>query len=520
MKLLVVLSCVLVAVAASPLLGKEQCSKGPEVWCENVQTASQCGAVKHCQQTVWNKPTVKTIPCEICKEIVTVLGNFLKDNTTQSEIEQYLDKACAMFPDPTFASQCKQMVNEYIPLLMNILQEETSNPGVLCCSLGLCKSLQRHLANLKQEKPFMTNEIPEADKLKMVYPFIVNVPQLLFPQDKSPPESKNGDVCKDCLQLIGDVQDSLRSNSSFSKKLIENALKDCDVFAGGFSDMCKNYINQYADIAIQMFLQMPAQQICSYAGFCAQEAAATPLQLLTPAKTIIPAAKMEPAVKVADVKSSVSDSPQCVACELIIKEIDHLLENNRTEDNIRLILEKVCYVVPKSYRQQCIDLVDAYTNALVEILLEEVSPHMACCALGLCSAKQPQNVKLSPTKVQGGGYCDLCKMAMNYVVEFLEKKSTEQQIESTLEKVCNFMPEQMQDECRALISEYEPLMIQLLLEELDSNFVCQKLHLCQNAKRPLLGNEKCMWGPSYWCKDLETAALCNTIEHCRRHVWD
>lgn len=48
-------SCFLLAVA-SPLLGTEQCARGPPYWCQNVKTASLCGAVQHCQQNVWNKP--------------------------------------------------------------------------------------------------------------------------------------------------------------------------------------------------------------------------------------------------------------------------------------------------------------------------------------------------------------------------------------------------------------------------------------------------------------------------------
>ena len=49
------------AAVASPVLWQKDCVKGPEVWCQSVRTASQCGAVKHCQQNVWNKPTVVSI---------------------------------------------------------------------------------------------------------------------------------------------------------------------------------------------------------------------------------------------------------------------------------------------------------------------------------------------------------------------------------------------------------------------------------------------------------------------------
>lgn len=49
-------SNVFLLAVASPLLGTEQCARGPPYWCQNVKTASLCDAVQHCQQNVWNKP--------------------------------------------------------------------------------------------------------------------------------------------------------------------------------------------------------------------------------------------------------------------------------------------------------------------------------------------------------------------------------------------------------------------------------------------------------------------------------
>lgn len=47
-----------VSAVATPLLGTEQCARGPPYWCQNAKTASICGAVSHCQQNVWNQPHV------------------------------------------------------------------------------------------------------------------------------------------------------------------------------------------------------------------------------------------------------------------------------------------------------------------------------------------------------------------------------------------------------------------------------------------------------------------------------
>ncbi|XP_075072815.1 prosaposin [Mixophyes fleayi] len=516
MKCLVAVSCLLAAVAATPLFGTEQCANGPGVWCENIRTASQCDAVKHCQQTVWNKPMVNSAPCEFCKEVVTIVKNIVNNNATQTEILSYLNKACEFIPDPGMASECKQLVDQYYQLVLNIILEELDNPSVACSAIGLCKSLQQHLASLKQPQQLLTNEIPEDDLSKMVYPFLANIPLLLNPQDKTTQTPKNGDVCKDCLQLVTDVQNSLKSNSSFSKMLIENALKQCDRLGGGLSEECKTYINQYSDLFFQMMIQVPAEQLCTGLGLCAQKKS-TPMLEIVPAKALVPAMTLQPAAKLSE--TPVAVNPVCEVCQLAMQELESLLDNNRTRENIKEALKKVCYIVPSKYRQQCDDIIDAYCDTIITLLEQEVSPKDICMAIGCCSLRQPHVVKLVPEHVQTGQYCSVCKMIVNYVDKMLQKNVTQSKIKTALQMVCNFLPDSIVDECHTLVSTYESLFISLILEAMEPNFVCMKMQLCSNQK-PLLGTDKCMWGPSYWCQDLETAGNCNAIEHCKRHVWN
>ncbi|KAG9485212.1 prosaposin [Eleutherodactylus coqui] len=515
MRLLVV-SCLLAAVAATPLFGTEQCAGGPGVWCVNLRTAAQCGAVTHCQQTVWNKPVVKNVPCDLCKEAMTVVENFLKDNETQGEIRKYLNKICDFFPDPSMASQCKEIVNEYYALIINMIESELENPSVVCCALHLCSSLQQHLASVKETQQLLSNEIPDIDLSKVVSPFMANLP-LLIPQDKTRNEPKTGDICKDCLQLFNDLQELIKSNSSFTKMLIENALKQCDQLGGGLSEQCKAYVNQYADLGFQMLIQVPAAQICSSAGLCAQEKPA-PMLELTPAKVIVPAMKLQPAVKIAE--KPMDFDATCELCQVVMGKLEGLLENNSSRERIIEVLEKVCSVVPSKYCQKCRDFIEAYTDTIIELLEEEVTPKEICVAMGLCSPRQHKMVKLGPEHLHSGSGCAVCKMIVTYMDKILQKNVTQERIERAMERVCSFLSDDMAQECEVIVREYEPLFIQLLLQTLDPTFVCEKLELCSNAKKPLLGSEKCMWGPSYWCKDLETAGSCNAIEHCKRHVWN
>ncbi|XP_011940753.1 PREDICTED: prosaposin isoform X5 [Cercocebus atys] len=256
---LFLLASLLGAALASPVLGLKECTRGSAVWCQNVKTASDCGAVKHCLQTVWNKPTVKSLPCDICKDVVTAAGDMLKDNATEEEILVYLEKTCDWLPKPNMSASCKEIVDSYLPVILDIIKGEMSRPGEVCSALNLCESLQKHLAELNHQKQLESNKIPELDMTEVVAPFMANIPLLLYPQDgpRSKPQPKdNGDVCQDCIQMVTDIQTAVRTNSTFVQALVEHVKEECDRLGPGMADMCKNYISQYSEIAIQMMMHM------------------------------------------------------------------------------------------------------------------------------------------------------------------------------------------------------------------------------------------------------------------------
>uniref|UniRef100_A0A8C3DKG3 Prosaposin n=1 Tax=Corvus moneduloides TaxID=1196302 RepID=A0A8C3DKG3_CORMO len=527
----------LAAAVASPVLWQKECVKGPEVWCQSIRTASQCGAVKHCQQNVWNKPAVSSIPCDLCKELVTVAGKVLKDNGTEDEIRSYLEKTCEFLPDPGLVSECKEIVDSYLPVIMDMIKEELDKPEVVCSALALCQSLQKHLAAMKLQKQLQTNKIPELDFSELASPFMANVPLLLYPQDKPKQKLKaSGDVCQDCIQLVTDVQEAVKTNSSFVKSLVAHAKEECDRLGPGMSDMCKTYISEYSDLAIQMMMHMAVfsnarncfclqnvmflaalkkqpKDICAMVGFCSS-VKSVPLQPLVPAH-VVHEVKMETVEKAVVQEKTFS---LCEICETMVKEVTGLLESNKTEEEIVHEMEVVCRLFPGSVKDQCKDFIEVYGQAVIDMLLEATNPEAVCAMLKCCAAgKLPQQpVVVKPA----GGFCDICKMVVAYADKELEKNATTAEIEALLEKVCHFLPESVSDQCVQFVEQYEPVVVQLLAEVMDPTFVCTKLGVCESTKEPLLGNDACVWGPGYWCKNMDTAAQCNAVDHCKRHVWN
>ncbi|XP_074088881.1 prosaposin [Macrotis lagotis] len=522
---LLLLPGLLGAALAGPVFRKEECAKGPQVWCRDLKTASECGAIKHCRQAVWSKPTVKSIPCEACKKVVTIVENFLKQNGTEAEIESYLEKECEMLPQEDWVDKCKEIMESYLPVVINAIEGEMSNPEEVCSSLMFCRSLQSHLATLSQhQQELESNSISEADMSQVVAPFMANIPLLLYPQgetQKKPPPSENEeeeDVCQDCVKFVTDVQDAIKTNSSFVESLVDHLKEECDRLGPGMSDMCKTYISQYSEIAVQMMMHMQPRDLCGYAGFCTGKE--MPLQALFPAKAlatkVIPALELVEPVKKASVQMKAG--PTCELCQLVIKEILKLLEGNKTKEDMVKAVEKVCSVIPKSMAQECRDLVESYGPAIADLLLDETSPHLVCSLLNLCQSKKSVNL----AQLRSGTFCDLCKKIDGYLDRNLDKNSTQAMILTAFEKACSMLPGVYKEECDKFVEQYEPVLIAALHEEMDPNTLCLKIGACPKTahNKPLLGTEQCVWGPSYWCKNMETATQCNAIEHCKRHVWN
>ncbi|XP_008580808.1 PREDICTED: prosaposin isoform X9 [Galeopterus variegatus] len=523
---LFVLASLLGAAVAGPVLGLKECTRGSAVWCQNVKTAASCGAVKHCLQTVWNKPTVKSLPCDICKDVITAAGDMLKDNATEEEILVYLERTCDWLPKPNLSASCKEVVDSYLPVIMDMIKGEMSHPGEVCSALSLCESLQKHLAELNHQKQLESNKIPELDMTEVVAPFMANIPLLLYPQDgprSKPQPQAGGDVCQDCIQMVTDIQGAVRTNSTFVDSLVEHAKEQCDRLGPGIADMCKNYINQYSEIAVQMVMHMDQQpkEICVLVGFC-DEVKEMPMQTLIPAKVatenIIPALELVEPIK-KDLVQAKADV-YCEVCEYVVKEVVKLIDSNRTEEEIIHALDKVCSKLPASLSEECQEVVDTYGSSILSILLQEASPQLVCSMLHLCSSQGLPALTAHVTQLQDGGFCEVCKKLVGYLDRNLEKNSTKQEILAALEKGCSFLPEPYQKQCDQFVAEYEPALIEILVEVMEPSFVCLKIGACPSAHKPLLGTEKCVWGPSYWCQNTETAAQCNAVEHCKRHVWN
>ncbi|XP_074088876.1 prosaposin-like [Macrotis lagotis] len=268
---------------------------------------------------------------------------------------------------------------------------------------------------------------------------------------------------------------------------------------------------------IDNFVEIGPKEKCGYIGVCDTEIE-MPLQTMMPAhvaaSTMIPA--QEPVKK--DLIQMKGELP-CHLCHYIIQEIIKLLEGNKTREAVMNRLENVCTVIPKYLAGSCRDLLESYGQNIFHLLLEMTKPDSLCSILDVCHSKSPAH---AAKKAQSNTLCELCKMFDGYLDQILAKNSTQNMILHAFQKACSKFPGVYKEKCDEFVKEYEPLLIGALHDEMDPNSLCPKIGICPEAspKSLLLETKQCVQGPSYWCKNMETATQCNAVELCENHEWN
>lgn len=100
----------------------------------------------------------------------------------------------------------------------------------------------------------------------------------------------------------------------------------------------------------------------------------------------IPSYSMEKMKPTLDDKSLTKphESTVCVLCEFVLSKIDNMLKDKATETEIKDAVNKVCKVMPKTIKDECLQFVKQYGDLVITLLTEELDPEQVCSAIKLC----------------------------------------------------------------------------------------------------------------------------------------
>ena len=96
-----------------------------------------------------------------------------------------------------------------------------------------------------------------------------------------------------------------------------------------------------------------------------------------------------------------------------------------------------------------------YSEKLIELIAQNLTPELICQALSLCPDPKPT-----------GEGCMLCEFAITQLDKLLANETNEAEIEKALEKLCNYLPSKYANQCDAFVETYTALIIDLISKSL------------------------------------------------------
>ncbi|XP_033474893.1 surfactant protein Bb [Epinephelus lanceolatus] len=318
------------------------------------------------------------------------------------------------------------------------------------------------------------------------------------------------DMCSECSQII-QLSANMISSRDTKETVYETLHALCQRLPGEQASECESQVKMNLPKVLQQTPDhLKPEDTCMIFGLCA---ARNEEELLKLPHHVTDKDASSPALGTASASNG-QINPVCTLCLFIIKKLETLLPQNMTEDALMKLMGEVCDLIPHSYKDQCDDFVNKYGTQIVEFLLSSAAPHTVCTLLHLCLIKeQPDPELFLPSD------CDSCRTLAALSRLHLGLNSTEPQTSSFLQSVCVHHPNAI-PKCEAFTRIYGTRLQKVLGNQMDAPHACERADLCVAPKKvEPLGKNRCTWGPSYWCKDVQTAQKCGNQAFCEKYMW-
>jgi len=365
------------------------------------------------------------LACTFCQELVRAIEDYLKDGKTQEEIVQLLKPLCEKFP-ASYAPLCDQLVDQYVPVIISWVEKEAEAFDV-CTKLGLCQQTQKarvvkadngKACDICQQvvnyiATLLTQSYTEAEIVALVEQLCSSIPAPFslacdaiaskyvpviiewlakemtavdicskvglcstkaVPRFVKQNNADNGKVCDICQQVVNYIA-TLLTQSYTEAEIVALVEKLCTSIPAPFSLACDAIAAKYVPVIIEWLAkELTAVDICSKVGLCSTKALP---RIAVPAKA--------------------DNGLVCEVCKQLVFYVEDLIQEQKTQEEIIALAQKLCDKIPAPYGAICDTLVAQYIPQIIKWLEQEIEIIDICAKLNLCQAQQK---KVAAKKVE------------------------------------------------------------------------------------------------------------------------
>ncbi|GFN91862.1 proactivator polypeptide, partial [Plakobranchus ocellatus] len=383
---------------------------------------SVCTMLNICKNGKLEAPKEKVTPddkeCVICEFVIKVLDDILMANETEETLAKLLDSICERLPGDLNA-ECERFVGIYSPQIIALIVSKM-RADQICATLGLCPKDSR--VDLKV-------------------------------QPKDDVSESNDELCDLCKYLVNYIDTYLQENKT--KEQIEKLLEQfCDVMPAELSEMCDIFVKQYGPMLVELLVEgLDPKKACAAVDLC-----------------------LDQLVRTKDVKND-KKTEICILCETVLQEVEDLLAQNVTRNEIVAALQKICNLFSGSIKDECSQAMAMYTDYVIDLIEKELPPELICQYLGICGNQTTPVLKVNTEET-----CDICEMVVKKLDSLIGNNNTVAGAERGLKLVCNLLPKSVEKKCKSFVDIYTPFILQLVAAEIRPTEFCTFFGLCSKSK--------------------------------------
>uniref|UniRef100_A0A8C7YI70 Saposin B-type domain-containing protein n=1 Tax=Oryzias sinensis TaxID=183150 RepID=A0A8C7YI70_9TELE len=168
------------------------------------------------------------------------------------------------------------------------------------------------------------------------------------------------------------------SSPDLQKKILAGIDHICALLPGPTASLCKEEVDKMLPLAITFFTGVAKPgEVCKMLGLCNS----------CPNSEIL-SYFVNKALQ-ANLQSDTS-GPQCSFCLFFVKTLEEMLPQQRTEEAVAKLLDKICHILPPSYRGQCEAIIDKFSKSVMDAFIHYATPQTICALLHMCKQQQEE----------------------------------------------------------------------------------------------------------------------------------
>lgn len=469
----------------------------PSEMCSRLQLCT--GNILQEQLAVSDVPAIQmlrreTEQCTLCEYAMDTMFSVLNDTSDQEMVKNLLDTMCYKLMPASISNECEKLVSEYTNEIINLVIANFT-PDQVCSGLQLCSP----------DKYFEIESEKEEEVIDDDFSLTVKDEKCI--------------LCEYAIttldKYIGD-----KHNQAQIKAELENL---CSHMPRSIKDQCTTFVDTYSDMIIDMIAHdLTPDQICAQLHLCKADVAPEPE----------------------------TERPYCTLCEYAIGEVDQLITDKKNEEEIKNVLDTICYHLSQPVQKPCTAMVTKWADKIIELFVAEYTPAQVCQEIRLCKPTVSQHYQIGNSIATNEIYttneippmeevakfqsqspkCVICEFVMSVIDKnLILSNATLWKTRRMVQMVCDYLPvsTQTEEKCEDFIAMYGDQIIKKIMEEqFEPKEICTELTMCvrhtaptQKPSQQLIGGHPCVWGPALWCQSTFHAKACGTTEHCQKYVW-